>query len=165
MTDQNMSDVPDRSELIREFDDALDRVSRLLKQIVARELAETCGLSLLQVQALDALRRSGPEMEMRAIAAGTSLPASSVTSIVDRLVKLELVERRHSDVDRRRVVARITPAGEEVITWFIEWELQLLEHLLSQSGAEDLATSIAVFTAAGERAQDIVEANRQRDRS
>ena len=43
------------------FDEALERVSRLLRQVTMRELSETYGLSLLQVQALASLWRSGPE--------------------------------------------------------------------------------------------------------
>lgn len=165
MTDQDARDVLDRSKLIRDFDEVLDRVIRLLRQISTRELGETYGLSRLQMHALATLGRTGQELEMRSIAASTGLPASSVTSIVNRLVKLELVERRHSDVDRRRVVARITPAGEEVMTRIDAWSMQLFEQMLSQSATEDLVTCITVFAAVGEWAHDIVEANRLRERS
>jgi DNA-binding MarR family transcriptional regulator len=157
MTDQYAHGEPSRGELIREFDEVLDRVSRLLRQIAARELSETCGLSLLQVQALHSLRQSGSELEMSSLAGLTGLPASSVTSIVDRLVKLGLVERRQSDVDRRSVLARITPAGDDVMTRFNAWDIQLLERVLSQSDTEDIATCLRVFTAAEQQIRDTFE--------
>lgn len=157
MTDQDERGESGRDELIREFDEALERVSRLLRQITTRELSETCGLSLLQVQALATLWRSGPELEMSSLAGLTGLPASSVTSIVDRLVKLGFVERRHSDIDRRSVLARITPAGVDVMTKFNGWGVQLLGQILSRSDVEDIATCVRVFTDAEQLIRDTFE--------
>lgn len=157
MTDQDARGEPGRSELIREFDGALERVSRLLRQITARELSESYGLSVLQVQALVTLWRSGSELEMSSVAGLTGLPASSVTSIVDRLVKLGLAERRQSDVDRRCVLTRITPAGVDVMTRFDGWAIQLLEQVLSRSDTEDVDTCLRVFTDAEQLIRDTFE--------
>lgn len=157
MTDQNTRGEPSRGEVIYEFDEVLERVSRMLRQVTTREVSETYGLSLLQMQALSALRRSGPELEMRALAGLSGLPASSVTSIVDRLVKLGLVERRYSEIDRRCVLAKITPAGVDVMTRFDAWHAQLIEQVLSRSDTEDLATCLRVFTDAEQLIRDTFE--------
>lgn len=157
MTEEDARGETGHGELIREFDEVMGRVSRLLRQITSRELSENYGLSLLQLQALASLWRSGPELEMSSLAGLTGLPASSVTSIVDRLVKLGLVERRHSDVDRRRVLARITPAGEDVMTRFDAWGVQLVEQVLSRSNAEDIATCVQVFTDVEQLIRDTIE--------
>lgn len=156
----NREGEPDRGELIRAFSEVLDRISRLLIQVTTRELTETYGLSLLQTHALETLWRGKAEMEMSSIATHTGLPASTVTSAIDRLVKLGLVERRHSDVDRRRVLAKITPAGEEVMTRVDAWGLQLFEELLSKSDTESLVTCIEVFTAAEERIHETLDIRR-----
>lgn len=157
MTDQDARREPDRGELIRKFDAVLDRVSRMMRQITARELSETYGLSLLQMQVLASLWLGGPELEMSSLAGATGLPASSVTSIVDRLVKLGLVERRHSDVDRRRVLANITPAGDDVMTRFDAWTIELLGQMLSRSDVEDIAACLRVFTDAEQLIRDTIE--------
>lgn len=151
---------PGRGELIREFSEVLDRISRLLIQVTTRELTETYGLSLLQTHALETLWRGKSEMEMSSIATNTGLPASTVTSAIDRLVKLGLVERWHSDVDRRRVLAKVTPAGEEVMTRVDAWGLQLFEELLSKSDTESLVTCIEVFTAAEEQIHETFDIRR-----
>lgn len=146
-----------RAGIIHEFDEVLERVFRLLRQVTARELSETCGLSLLQVQALATLHRSGPELEMSAVAGLTGLPASSVTSIVDRLVKLGLVERRYSEVDRRSVLAKITPAGVDVMTKFDAWDAQVVEQIFGRSDTEDIAACLRVFTEAEQSIRDTFE--------
>jgi len=151
---------PGRGELIREFSEVLDRISRLLIQITTRELAETYGLSLLQTHALETLWRGGSEMEMSALATSTSLPASTVTSAVDRLVKLGLVERWHSDVDRRRVLAKITPEGEAIMTRIDAWGMQLFRQLLSDSDSESIRTCIEVFTTAEGRIHETFDIRR-----
>lgn len=152
--DAPQKEVQDRRQIIREFSEVLDRNSRLLIQVTTRELAETYGLSLLQAHALETLWRGEPEMEMSSLAAATGLPASTVTSIVNRLVKLGLVERWHSDIDRRRVLAKITPAGEDVMARIDAWGMDLFEHLLGKSDTADIITCIKVFTATEERVRE-----------
>lgn len=154
MTDQDAREVPRRGDIIRQFDTVLDRVSRMMRQMTTRELSETYGLSLLQLQVLAALWLSGPELEMSSLAGASGLPASSVTSIVDRLVKLGLVERRHSEVDRRSVLANITPAGDDLMTRFDAWTIEMLEQMLSRSDVEDIATCLRVFTSAEQQIRD-----------
>jgi len=158
--DAPQEEARDRHQIIREFSEVLDRNSRLLIQVTTRELAERYGLSLLQAHALETLWRGEPEMEMSALAAATSLPASTATSIVDRLVKLGLVERWHSDVDRRRVLVKITPAGEDVMARIDAWGMELFEHLLSESATEDIITCIKVFSATEERVRETFDLRR-----
>ncbi len=157
MTDQDARQEPSRDELIREFDTVLDRVSRMMRQITTRELSETYGLSLLQLQVLAALWLSGPELEMSSLAGRPEAPASSVTSIVDRLLKLGLVERRHSNVDRRSVLANITPAGDDLMTRFDAWTIEMLAQMLSRSDVEDIAACLRVFTAAEQQIRDTID--------
>lgn len=44
---------------------------------------------------------------------------ATVTQLIDRLALRGLVTRHHSANDRRLVLARITPAGRELITPFL----------------------------------------------
>ncbi len=55
-----------------------------------------------------------PGMTLTELARKTLIIKSSLTGVVDRLVKANLVERRVPDQDRRCFVAVLTPAGEEV---------------------------------------------------
>jgi DNA-binding MarR family transcriptional regulator len=60
---------------------------------------------------LSLLHQQGPDLELSRLATQTSLPASSVTGIIDRLVAHGWVHRRRSATDRRRVTATITESG------------------------------------------------------
>src|SRR5262245_27402011 len=75
------------------------------------------GISQSQYVALWVLCLSDdPEagLPMGAIADGLLNRASDTTRLVDRLVKMELVERRPNPTDRRGVLVRATRSGHEV---------------------------------------------------
>jgi DNA-binding MarR family transcriptional regulator len=76
---------------------------------VADELALTPG----QMHALLDLRSDDP-VPMRAIAQTMSCDASYATSLVDGLERLDYVERRVSESDRRMKLVHLTPLGEQV---------------------------------------------------
>ena len=52
---------------------------------------------------------------MRMLAQALGLKSSTVTGLVDRLVKLGLLKRFNSQTDRRVVLAKITPKGHEIL--------------------------------------------------
>jgi DNA-binding MarR family transcriptional regulator len=52
---------------------------------------------------------------MSSLAQGMSVPMSTATGIVDRLVKKGLLERGRSEEDRRVVTVSLTESGKEVI--------------------------------------------------
>lgn len=78
---------------------------------VAERVLTPYRLTFPQAIVLALLHEHGPNVEMSRIAALTSLPASSITSMMDRLVARGWVERHHSETDRRRITASITDDG------------------------------------------------------
>jgi DNA-binding MarR family transcriptional regulator len=72
------------------------------------------GLSSVDFTVLLRLVRSpGRRLRMSDLAAQTSLSASGITRIVDRLEKGGLIVREHCPGDRRSLYAALTPAGVE----------------------------------------------------
>ena len=81
---------------------------------VERSLAPYA-LTFPQAMVLTFLHRLGPDLLMSQIAECTGLPASTITSIMDRLVKSGLAERQQGFTDRRRITGSITDSGFQLL--------------------------------------------------
>lgn len=97
--------------------------------------AEDAGVTAQQHQALLAIRAaSGAAMAVGALAERLLLRPHSTTGLIDRLQKLDLVERFQADGDRRQVLVRLTPMGETLLATLSEAhraELRRLTPLLA----------------------------------
>jgi DNA-binding MarR family transcriptional regulator len=82
-------------------------------------LASLGGLNLPQLNVLNVIGDSEP-CTMGEIAKRVVLSLSSVTLIVDKLVKLKLVLRVRGKTDRRIVYAKLTPEGQKIYQVQIE---------------------------------------------
>lgn len=80
------------------------------------ELFAQYGLNSLQYNVLRLLKAAQPgAMATLAIAERLVSRAPDITRLLDRLVDRGLIERIRTDEDRRQVLARITPAGVELL--------------------------------------------------
>ena len=84
------------------------RLARILRQ------QADLGLTPSQITALATVGREGP-LTLGALADTEHVTPPSMTKIVERLEGLGLIERRADPVDRRRVLAAVTPAGETAL--------------------------------------------------
>jgi DNA-binding MarR family transcriptional regulator len=81
--------------------------------------------SLIHLGVVSILDAAGP-LPMSRLAASLGVSVASATGIVDRMESRGLVERRHSEDDRRVIVVHLTDAGEEL---FRKVERQRRKHL------------------------------------
>jgi DNA-binding MarR family transcriptional regulator len=97
-------------------DRAIDLVRRVNRFQRAGDLDDaTVGeLTMAQIRVLFRLRNKGP-IPSSALATGLGVTLPTVTSVIDRLVAKELVERTDDPADRRRVIVGVTPAGREIV--------------------------------------------------
>jgi len=97
--------------------------------------ADDAGVTAQQHQALLAIRAApGAAMPVGALAERLLLRPHSTTGLIDRLQKLDLVERFQADGDRRQVLVRLTPMGETLLATLSEAhraELRRLTPLLA----------------------------------
>jgi DNA-binding MarR family transcriptional regulator len=73
------------------------------------------GLNVSLCQALSALA-GDVEMTMRQLARQLGITEGAATSVVDRLIRDGLMERRRDEKDRRIVKVRLTERGGEALT-------------------------------------------------
>jgi len=100
-------------EKIEEVLVAIRRVIRAT-DLHSRHLAKTTGLTAPQILLLQTIQNKG-QMTIGELACGMSLSQATVTTIVDRLEKRQLVTRERSTTDKRKVYALLTEGGLEVL--------------------------------------------------
>lgn len=125
----------------------------------SRQLEKQVGLTLPQILVLQTLEDSG-RVSVSEIARQVSLSQATVTSVIDRLVKKDLVYRERSTTDRRKVRVILTESAKEKLREMPEllqqdfisqfdklegWEQKMLiasvERIASLMGAEDVDAS------------------------
>ncbi len=99
---------------------ASDSVMIAIRKIIqaidlnSKKLVKRVGLTGPQLVILQEIA-SRMEMTPGEIARAVSLSQSTVTGILDRLEKRELISRRRSDGDKRRIMVRISDSGKRIL--------------------------------------------------
>ncbi len=126
----------------------LDEIQRLFMELAwyerrhfAHDLAEL-GLTMPQFVTLNVLHASGSHCPMGALAEMVDQCSATMTGIVDRLVRLGLVERRRSETDRRSVLVGLTPAGEALLSRAHEQRRERMRRILAHFAPEERETII-----------------------
>lgn len=100
--------------------DSIEQVLVALRRVIratdlhSKHLAKTTGLTAPQILLLQTIRDKG-EITIGELANEVSLSQATVTSILDRLEKRELVYRERSQTDKRKVHAHLTDQAVEVL--------------------------------------------------
>jgi DNA-binding MarR family transcriptional regulator len=103
--------TPARADLIRRLTEAVRR--QVAWTVLHNQaIAERLGMSATDLHAINLLDIEGPITAGR-LAELMSLTTGAVTGVLDRLERAGLVRREADPADRRRVVARLVPAGME----------------------------------------------------
>lgn len=97
-----MSEAYDKTEVGR----LIFELGKLMKQYM-RKYFEHEGITMPQSSVLGILMKNG-EMKITELGSKLTLSNSTVSGIVDRLEKQQLVERRRSEEDRRIVYVKVT---------------------------------------------------------
>lgn len=92
---------------------AIRRIVRAI-DLHSRRLYTTCGVTGPQLLVLRSIERMGSASPGE-ISREISLGAATVTGVIDRLERQELVERGRHARDGRRVTISLTPGGQELL--------------------------------------------------
>lgn len=96
--------------------DVLIALRKIIQSIAlnSKSLIKRVGLTGPQLMILQEVAHAG-EVSVGEVAKAISLSQGTVTGILERLEKRELVARRRSDTDRRRVMVHVTPSGKSLL--------------------------------------------------
>jgi len=133
------------------FDQRVEALTRLMLTLRRKQneaeamfLQSLEGLSLPQLTVLNSIGDQAPCM-MTQVADQASLSLSSITLIVDKLVKMELVKRERSDEDRRVVYATLTEKGQKVYQAQIAHIHQVMRKILTTLNEEEQVQFLNFF--------------------
>lgn len=160
---------------------ALRRVIRAA-DIHSKRLIKTAGLTAPQLLLMQAIKQHSKDTTIGNLAKHISLSQATVTNIIDRLEKRDLVTRKRSETDKRYVWLYLTQQGENLLesaptplqqsfiqqfTQLEEWEqhmiLSSLQRLARMMDAEELDASPFLDIGALDRAVESTEGGRKRD--
>ena len=98
------------------IDDVLVALRRVIRatDLHSKHLAKTTGLTTPQILLLQAIRARN-DITIGELANVVSLSQATVTTILDRLEKRELVYRERSTKDKRKVHAHLTDTGVSIL--------------------------------------------------
>ena len=110
-----------------------------------RQLGEL-GLSFTQVKALNLLRISDEDVNVKDVADSLSMSLPAMSRALDKLVQREYVERVESEKDRRAKHVRLLPAGRAVLDDIEQARKSAVKELTAQlSDAERAALHAALL--------------------
>jgi DNA-binding MarR family transcriptional regulator len=137
--------------------DVLITASRALVAIAAKSLARVEDqVTLPQYRALVVLA-SRDGLRPIDLADALDVSPSTATRMCDRLVRKELVDRVHSDSDRREVVLRLSPDGRALVGEVTSHRRRDLRRVVARIAAEDqdqLIDALRIFNAAAGEAPE-----------
>lgn len=107
---------PDKDSFLDRIEEVLVALRRVIRatDLHSKHLAKTTGLTAPQILLLQTIRDK-QEATIGEIASEISLSQATVTTILDRLEKRNLVYRERSQEDKRKVHACLTDEGTEIL--------------------------------------------------
>lgn len=114
---------------VNKLADLLLRLRKVQNQAEAAFIATLGNLNLQELNVLNCIGDRGSSI-MSDIAKQLSLSLSSITVIVDKLVKLNLVNRIRSEDDRRIVHGSLTAEGKKIYQLQIDYLHEVLKKVL-----------------------------------
>jgi DNA-binding MarR family transcriptional regulator len=122
-----------QKQLVRRSRQSFTRLARFINQLMREQLG--CGpVTVQQCYTLEALM-DGPK-SMKSLAAEVALHQSTLTRVVEKLEKQNLVQRRRLAHNQRSVEVQITEAGKQTYEFLDEASSQMISDLLDNIPGE-----------------------------
>jgi len=106
--------APSREERIKAIHDAFIALMWISKRQFAHRL-QAFGLTIPQFMTLATLTAHKEACTMSDLINVTFQDAPTMTGVIDRLLKMQLVERTRSETDRRVVLVQVAPTGIDLV--------------------------------------------------
>ncbi len=123
--------------------DSIFTFSRMLKEKMGAK-SDIANLSMVQLQTLSFLSKN-PKSAMRDIADFLHIELPSATNLIEKLVKLQFVERRLDAKDKRWVRISLTAKGKGLLVKAKKDRAKNMGKLLSRLSEEEKTTLLSVL--------------------
>ena len=132
-----------RTELAEQFAELAEILNRQMHTVRLDEWEEL-DMTIPQIRTLVLLRRMGP-LRMGNISVLLGRALSATTTVVDRLVDKELVDRVSDPNDRRVVICELTESGQQAVERFWRVGSERLDLVLKELDVAQLETVVSAF--------------------
>lgn len=135
----------------RDRQETSDRIARVLMQLswlTHKRFAQHVsrhGLTLPQYLTLRFLIKHQSHCAMTQLAEATRQDAATMTGVIDRLERLDLVERRRNPLDRRVVLVRPTQEAMDLLHTIQRSRQALMEQLFEPFDNEEMDTLLSML--------------------
>ena len=131
-----------RQALIQHILKLSEEIYNMLIPSLPREWLES-DVTVAQLRVILVLHTEGSS-RMSSIASAIGVALSTATGIVDHLVRKDLVLRHADPQDRRLVICKLSPEGQELANRLWTWGQSQIERLLESMTAEQLQKAAEV---------------------
>lgn len=125
-----------RINYVNEIENALRRINRVLNKDLKKEMMKL-DLSLSHFYILTTLYKE-EKMSSGDVAESLGVANATITSLVDKFVKLSYVKRRRDKKDRRVVLVELTEKGKEVAEKLLSLRRKRLAEILKRLPEESV---------------------------
>lgn len=129
------------------------RASQSIQEVVRKDIA-SYGLNMTEFGVLELLYHKG-DQPIQMIGKKVLISSSSITYVVDKLEKKELVHRRACPDDRRVTFASITDAGKQLMDTIFPKHGQKVAQIFDRLSTEQLENTINLVKQIGYRANEL----------
>ena len=119
-----------RINYVKEIDENLREINKILNRDLKREMIKL-DLGLSHFYILTTLYRE-KVLSSGNLAKSLDVRNSTITSLVDRLVKLSLVKRRRDERDRRVVLVELTDKGKKLTEKLLTLRKERLKEIVKE---------------------------------
>lgn len=148
---------PVSSDLKTDVDQVLEAVIYLYTESrrITKELARRADLTGPQLTVLKLLEQFG-DLSLSGLSERIRAQNSTVTGIIDRMEREELVVRERSKEDRRVVYIRLTDKGRELAREIPVEPMEIFRSALESLNGDEMRTLLRIMTKLAKRVRQIV---------
>ncbi|GIO23334.1 MarR family winged helix-turn-helix transcriptional regulator [Oceanobacillus sp. J11TS1] len=128
------------------------KASKALEEVTKKDIKKH-GMRASDFAILEALYHKGRQT-IREISESVLISTGSITYVIDKLEKKELLIRTHCSEDRRVVYLEITDSGKQIMDDIFPKHQQVIEELFNDIPENDKKTVIEVLKKVGHRASE-----------
>ncbi|MFN0072522.1 MAG: MarR family winged helix-turn-helix transcriptional regulator [Chloroflexota bacterium] len=136
--------MPDPIELIQRGIHLQSQINRLVRNLGPDDPWLAVELTMPQLKVLFRLNAQGPA-RVGALARALRVTLPTMTGILDRLVEQGLIRRDEDPTDRRLVISRLTPEGQELVDQLQAAGRTRLARVYEALSPDDLARHVAAL--------------------
>jgi len=130
----------ERDALVKQILDLSDQIFNILIPGMPQQWL-SADVTLVQMRVLFVLHSGGPK-RMSDLATAMDAAMSTMTGVVDNLVKKDMVIREADSQDRRAVVCKLSEKGEELGGGLWKWGRSQVENMLQTLGNNELKLAV-----------------------